>query len=51
MQINDNVYKNLNKFSIKSFDTSDRLHKQEFTDEEMNLIVQELAADKGKCQH
>ena len=39
MAINDNVYKNLEGFSVKLFDEGLRFNKEEFATEEKELIV------------
>ena len=42
MEINDNVHKNLEGFSVKLFDKDLRSHKEEFKTEEKALIVDKL---------
>jgi hypothetical protein len=34
LHLNDNVFKNLSKFSVRSFDQSEKLHKSEFNNDE-----------------
>ena len=39
MHLNDNVFRNLDKFSVLSFDKELRFHKKEFTHEQKTVIV------------
>jgi Fe2+ transport system protein B len=45
MHLNDNVFKNLDKFSVLSFDKELKYHKKEFTKEEKTVIVDKFLSD------
>jgi hypothetical protein len=42
MQINDNVYKNIDRFSVLLFDESNKLKKHQITVQEREKIVDKL---------
>ena len=42
MEVNDNVHKNLDGFSIKLFDKDLRRHKKEFSPDEKEVVVDKL---------
>jgi len=42
MMVNDNVYKNLNNFSILLFDDNNKHHKQEFSTKHKEKLVNKL---------
>lgn len=42
MAINDNIHKNLEGFSVRLFDQDQRLHKEQFSVTEKELIVDKL---------
>ena len=49
LQINDNVYKNLQyRFSVASFDQKSLVHKDALTLEEKSLVVESLLAENDK---
>ena len=50
MNINDNVHKNLDGFSMRLFDTDLRCHKEEFTLLEKGLLVDKLVESDLKKQ-
>ena len=50
MAINDNIFKNLEGFSIKLFDQDLRMHKEEFSKEEKEQIVDKFIENDLKKQ-
>lgn len=45
MHINDNVLKNLSRFSLKPYDTTLNYSKSEFTQEEKEAVVEDFLTD------
>ena len=45
MHINDNIYMNIDGFSVKLFDDSLRVHKEKLLHEEKSLLVDNLMAE------
>ena len=43
--VNDNVYKNIDKFSVLLFDDTNKRHKAAFTEEEKELVVSKLVEE------
>jgi hypothetical protein len=50
MQINDNVYKNIDRFSVLLFDESSRLKKQQISDKERERIVDKLLTESNPVE-
>lgn len=50
MEVNDNVHKNLEGFSIKLFDQDQRFNKEEFSSREKELLVDKLIENDLKKQ-
>lgn len=49
--VNDNVYKNIEKFSVLLFDDEQKRHKKEFTENELQLCVSRLMEDEDPKEH
>lgn len=48
--INDNIFKNLEGFSVRLFDQDQRFNKEEFSTEQKSLIVEKLIENDRKEQ-
>lgn len=49
--VNDNVYKNIEKFSVLLFDDEQKRHKKEFTAREKDLVIERLLEDESPKEH
>ena len=49
--LNENIYMNIEKFSVLLFDQDQKLHKKEFTHEEKEIVASKLVEDPELVSH